>query len=97
MLVNKFMRMGSVEDEHRSGRPPTSQERVETIREARERTPRASTRRLNRELGTPRARVWKVLHFTLKKKAYRIQMEAEDYAARRAMCEAAEREHSLQR
>ena len=62
--------------------------RVETIREAIKRSPRASTRRLSRELGIPRATVWKVLHFTLKKKAYRIQKlhkpEAEDYAAERA-------------
>ena len=52
---------GSVADEQRSGRPPTSQERVNTIREAIERSPRASTRRLSRELGIPRATVWKVL------------------------------------
>lgn len=97
------MRTGSVADERRSGRPSTSQERVEAIREAIERSPRASTRRLSRELAIPRATVWKVLHFTLKKKAYRIQMlhklEAEDYAARRAMCydlcEAAERDHLM--
>ena len=69
MLVNKFMRTGSVADEQWSGRPPTSQERVETIREAIERSPRASTCSLSRELGIPRATVWKVLHFTLKKKA----------------------------
>ena len=101
MLVNKCMRTGSLADKQRSGRPHTSQERVETIREAIERSPRASTCRLNRELGISRTTVWKVLHFTLKKKAYRTQMahklEAEDYAARRAMCydlcEAAVREH----
>ncbi|KAJ4435761.1 hypothetical protein ANN_18380 [Periplaneta americana] len=70
MLANKFMRTGSVADERRSGRPSTSQERVEAIRVAIERSPRASTRRLSRELAIPRATVWKVLHFTLKKKAY---------------------------
>ena len=41
----------------------------------------------------------KVLHVTLKKKAYRIQMlhklEADDHAARRAVCEVAEREHLM--
>ena len=63
------MRTGYLADEQRSGRPPTSQERVETICEAIERTIRASTRRLSRELGIPRATVWKVLHFTLKNKA----------------------------
>ena len=103
MLVNKFMRTGSVADEQRPGRPPTSQGRVETIRDAIERSPSASTRRLSRELGIPCATVWEVLHFTLKKKASRIQMlhklEAEDYAARLAicydLCETAEREHLM--
>ena len=84
------MQTGSVADEQRIGRPPTSQETVETIREAIEHSPHASIRRLSHELVIPRATVWKVLHFTLKKKAYRVQMlhklEAEDYAARRAMC-----------
>ena len=69
---------------------PHPKRRVKTIREAIERSPRASTRRLSRELGLPRATACKVLHFTLKKKAYRIQklhkQEAEDYAARRTMC-----------
>ena len=66
------MRTGSVADEQQSGRSPTSQGRVKTIREAIERTPRASTRCLSRALGIPRATVWKVLHFTLKRKAYRM-------------------------
>ena len=68
MLFNKFMRTWSLADEQRSGRPPTYQERVENIREAIERSPRASTRRLSRELGISHATVCKVLHFTLKKK-----------------------------
>ena len=97
------MRTGSLADEQRPGRPPTSQERVETIREAIERCPCVSLRRLSRELGIPHATVWKVLHLTLKKKAYRIQklhkLEAKDYAARRAMCydlcEAAVRDHLM--
>ena len=82
MLVNT----GSVADEQRSVWPPTSQERVETICEAIELSLYASTRRLSHELRIPCATVRKVLHFTLKKKTYRIQMlhklEAEDYAAR---------------
>ncbi|PSN33099.1 hypothetical protein C0J52_19408 [Blattella germanica] len=64
LLVNKFMRTGSVADEQRIGRPPTSQETVETIREAIERSPHASIRRPSHELVIPRATVESVtLHF----------------------------------
>ena len=55
------MRTGSLADEQRSGRIPTSQEGVKTIREAIERSPRASTHRPSRELGIPHATVWNVL------------------------------------
>lgn len=103
ILVNKFMRTGSVRDEPRTGRPSISVESVEAIQNAIERSPQASTRRLSRELGIPRSSVWKVLRFTLKKRAYHLQvvqkLEAEDYAARRAMCydlcEAADRENLM--
>ncbi|KAJ4435437.1 hypothetical protein ANN_18052 [Periplaneta americana] len=86
----RFMRTGSVRDEPRTGRPSISVESVEAIQNAIERSPQASTHRLSRELGIPRSSVWKVLRFTLKKRAYHIQvvhkLEAEDSAARRAMC-----------
>ena len=89
-LVNKFQRTGRVDDEERSGRPSTSQETVLRIHEAIECSPRASTRRVSRELDVPHTTVWKVLRFTLKKRAYHLQvlhkLEAEDYSAREAMC-----------
>ncbi|PSN58023.1 hypothetical protein C0J52_02021 [Blattella germanica] len=90
MLVNKFKRTGSVVDEKRSGRPQTSANDVELIQQAIERSPGASTRRLSNELDIPRTTVWRVLRFTLKKRAYHLQvlhhLEQEDYAARQAMC-----------
>ena len=47
-------------------------------------------RRLSRELNLPKSTVWKVLRYTLHKKAYHIQvlhkLEVEHYAARAAMC-----------
>lgn len=89
-LVNKFRRTGSVADERRAGRPPVSPQSVQRVREAIERSPKASTRRLSHELTLPKSTVWKVLHYTLKKKAYHIQvlhkLEEEDHAARAAMC-----------
>ena len=49
-----------------------------------------STRLMRRELNLLKSRVWKVLRYTLHKKAYHIQilykLEAEDYVARAAMC-----------
>ena len=82
-LVNKFNRTGSVHDDTRSGRPSVPEGTVQRIQEAIERSPSASTRRLSRELELPQSTVWKILHFTLHKHAYRVQvlhhLEAEDY------------------
>ncbi|PSN48142.1 hypothetical protein C0J52_23763, partial [Blattella germanica] len=85
-----------------TGRPTISSANVDAIQNAIERSPHASTRRLSRELGIPPSSVRKVFHFTLKKRAYHLQvvhkLEAEDYAARQAMsfdlCEAVDR-HNL--
>ena len=89
-LINKFQRIGNVCDEKCSGQPSTSQETVEIIRQAIKQSPKASTRRLSRELSIPKSTVWQTLRFALKKKAYHIQvlhhLEPEDYAARMAMC-----------
>ncbi|PSN41366.1 hypothetical protein C0J52_19117 [Blattella germanica] len=71
-LVNKFRRTESVTDERRAGRPPVSPKSLQRVREAIERTPKASTRRLSREPTLPKSTVWKVLHYTLKK-AYHVQ------------------------
>ena len=73
-----------------SGRPSTSQESVETIRQAIAQSPKASTRRVSREHGTLKSNVWRILRFVLEKNAYHIKvlhyLEPEDYAARMAMC-----------
>lgn len=66
LLVNKFQRTGSVADGNRSGRP-TSENTVQSVQQAIERSLTASIRRLSRELDATRSTVWKVLHFTLKK------------------------------
>ncbi|KAJ4449596.1 hypothetical protein ANN_00999 [Periplaneta americana] len=67
-----------------SGRPLTSDDTVQNSREAVEKSPRTSIRRLSRELNILRINVWRTLRFTLKKKAYNIQvmhhLEEEDYA-----------------
>lgn len=73
-LSNKFNRTGSVNDDARSGRPSVPADTVQRIQEAIERSPRASTRRLSRELELPQSTVRKILHFTLHKRAYRVQV-----------------------
>lgn len=50
----------------------------------------ASTRRLSRVFVIPQLSFWKVMHYTLKRKAYYVQvlkkLEPENYAARKAVC-----------
>ena len=83
----KFLRTGSVIDKTHSGRPRTSPEIIQGIQDTIERSPRSSTRRLNREIGVSQSTKWRFLHFTLKKRANRMQamhaLEEED----RASCE----------
>lgn len=90
LLMQKFQRTGSVQDVRRSGRPQISDQTVQQVSDAVTRSLKASTRRLSRELGIPQSTVWKILHFTLKKRAYHLQirhaLEHEDYACREAMC-----------
>ena len=47
---------------------------METILQAIEQSPKASTHRLSREHGITRSIVWQTLRFVLKKKAYHIQV-----------------------
>ena len=83
-LVNKFKRTGSVLDDHRSGRPSSAPETVQRVSEAITRSPTASTRRLSRELEVSQSTVWKILRYSLKKRAYHMQivqrLEEEDKA-----------------
>ena len=56
-----------------------------------ERSPRASTGRLSRESEVAHTTVWRVLRYRIKKRAYQVQvvqkLEAQDHAARQAMCD----------
>ncbi|KAJ4440138.1 hypothetical protein ANN_08276 [Periplaneta americana] len=75
---------GYVANEPRSGRPSVPEQTAEHIREAIERNPQTSSRRLSNQLDIPRPTVLKVLQFTPKKQAYHIQVlqivHMKDYA-----------------
>ena len=57
-LVNKFQWPGNICEEKRSGWLLTSQETVETMRQAIEQSPKVSTRHLCPEHGIPKSTVW---------------------------------------
>ncbi|XP_046662972.1 uncharacterized protein LOC124355862 [Homalodisca vitripennis] len=57
-----------------SGRPRTSDEMVQTVRQTYERSPRTSTRRASRQLGMPHMTVWRVLRRRLLYKPYRLKL-----------------------
>ena len=71
---NKFMETGTVFDARRSGRPRTSEENIERVRQAFQRSPMKSIRTTARQLDLPRATVHKVLHKNLRLFAYEVQM-----------------------
>ncbi|XP_049959583.1 uncharacterized protein LOC126477561 [Schistocerca serialis cubense] len=89
-VVNKFQRTGSVADEEHPSRLAIMPDTVQSVQDAITRSLSAPTRRLSRELGIPQTTVWRVLRYKLHKRAYHIQIvhnpEAEDYAARQAVC-----------
>ncbi|VVC37581.1 Protein of unknown function DUF4817,Domain of unknown function DUF4371 [Cinara cedri] len=58
----------------RSGRPRTSDENIERVRQSFVRTPQKSTRRAGLELDLPHSTVWRVLRRRLTLKAYRLQL-----------------------
>ena len=64
-FINKFQRTGNVCDEKRSGRSLTSQETVETIRQATEQSPKVSTHRLVLvgNTASQKSTVWQTLRF----------------------------------
>ena len=69
----KFMETGTVFDT-RSGRPRTSEENIERVRQAFQRSPMKSIRTAARQLELPRSTVHKVLHKNLSLYAYKVQM-----------------------
>ena len=68
------MKTGSVLDAVRSGRPRTSAENIERVRQAFSRFPIKSIRIAARELELPPTTVHKVLHKRLRLYAYKMQM-----------------------
>ena len=60
------METGTVFDARRSGRPRPSEENIERVRQAFQRSPMKSIRTAARQLNLPRATVHKVLHKNLK-------------------------------
>jgi len=59
---SKFVETDSVGDLNRSGRPSVSDETVDAVREAFQRSPGKSTRRASNELCIPQGTVVKILH-----------------------------------
>ena len=68
------METGTVFDIRRSGRPRTSEENIERVRQAFQRSPMKSIRTAARQLELPRSTVHKVLHKNLRLYAYKVQM-----------------------
>ena len=68
------METGSVLDAVRSGRPRTSAENIERVRQGFQRSPMKSIRTAARELELPPTTVQKVLHKRLRLYAYKVQM-----------------------
>ena len=68
------METGTVFDARRSGRPRTSEENIERVRQAFQRSPMNSIRTAARQLDLPRATVHKVLHKNLRLFVYKVQM-----------------------
>jgi len=62
----KFVETSSVGDLNRSGRPSVSDETVDAVREAFQRSPGNSTRRASNELRVPQSTVVKILHKWIK-------------------------------
>ena len=61
-------------DTRRSGRPRTSEENIERLRQAFQRSPMKSIRTAARQLELPRSTVHKVLHKNLRLYTYKVQM-----------------------
>ena len=70
----KFMETGTVSDTRRSGGPRTSEENIERVKQAFQRSPMKSIRTAARQLELPCSTVHKVLHKNLRLYAYKVQM-----------------------
>ena len=74
LWYKKFMETGTVFDTRRSGRPRTSKENIECVRQAFQRSPMKSICTAARQLELPCSIVHKVLHKNLRLYAYKVQM-----------------------
>ena len=70
----KFMETGTVFDTRKSGRPRTSEENIERVRQAFQRPPIKSIHTAARQLELPRSTVHKVLQNYLRLYAYKVQI-----------------------
>ena len=70
----QFMETGTVLHKPRSGRPRTSEEDIERIRQTFSRSPTKSIRTASVQLQVPRSTIHKVLHKNLRLYAYKIQL-----------------------
>ena len=70
----KFMETRTVFDTRRSGRPRTSEENIERVRQAFQRSSMKSIHTAARQLELLRSTVHKVLHKNLRLFAYKVQM-----------------------
>ena len=70
----KFMETGTVLDKGRSGRPRTSEENIDRVRQAFSRSPTTSIRTAARQLDLPRSTVHKVQNKNLRLYAYKVQL-----------------------
>ena len=71
---DKFKDTGSVGDLKRTGKPTSSDETVDSVRTAFQRSPRKSTRTASIELGVPKRTVVKILHRRLHLYPYKVQI-----------------------
>ena len=67
------METGTVFDTRRSGRSRTSEENIERVRQAFQRSPMNSIRTASRQLEIPRSTVHKILQKNLRLYAYKVQ------------------------
>jgi hypothetical protein len=70
----QFQETGSVVKGHSPGRPSTSQDDIERIRVAFQRSQKRSVRHVSRQLQIPKITVHDVVHRRLKLRAYRLQL-----------------------
>lgn len=86
----KFITDGCLCPAKRTGRPSTSEDVIEQVRTAFQRSPRKSIRRASRELQCPTTTVWRVLRRRLHMTPYKLQLVQQlkdtDKPARRDFC-----------